>query len=648
MTLKCGGLQANKPRSRLLAVIGLSIAAVLSSSCQSRRFNASGVKSDRVPLTPETFRGVLFQVKPMPIWATFDYANSALKWVFSKPDFKDFVAEEWVAKPYGSYRFDYLIQPRGSWATAYKGSDFDTDMRALALALEANFKYASGNVTFEDGVEIEGKAAAKVQIVLNDGLDHGEPDYARGVPLPWAPSLKVGTDDPEWSRTFVRVPEAWRHLEERGKKPGEGVTIGVIDTGVLPHPVLWGASQAPTKLDVRRAATFESTDRPLIERISAHFREDWKEEPWTRRPALDFNQFKAVDIYSFNAAPANPGHGTAVVSILSGVGNEVYVEKDNPKTYVNGIVPFADIVPVRVGSSTVFLDTAPMAKAIRHLTENGANVITVSLGGVPGVDMHEALIEAYKKGVIFTAAAGNGLPFVVWPAAYKEAIAVGAGNVFCQAWEKSSPGTKVEILAPGEDVWYAASFFDKRHYELKKDLASSEALHYAVKRGKGTSFATPHVAAAAALWLSKYGVEEIKAHYRKQLGKHNDDRYVSLAFRYIMSRPYGHTACPGGDGSRMRRDAGGAYLNTLGLLGLPLESFPTKSRLDDFEVGELREQQSYDLALTGLSTIALGAVNVLTQRDTHDGDLGLLPPGVRSQLVSIFKEKVRDARAGKP
>ncbi|MCA2961248.1 MAG: hypothetical protein IOD12_13425 [Silvanigrellales bacterium] len=83
----------------------------------------------------------------------------------------------------------------------------------------------------------------------------------------------------------------------------------------------------------------------------------------------------------------------------------------------------------------------------------------------------------------------------------------------------------------------------------------------------------------------------------------------------------------------------------LSLLNNELAEFPTKSQLDDFEVGGLREQESYDLALTALITIATGIPDIFARREHHEDDFSLVPEGVRSQLITIFKEKVSDARA---
>jgi|GEM_PF-6512358 len=630
----------------LAAIASLGVAA----GCKSRQYNNASAKStSALKLSPETFRGVLIQTKPMLITASYQYANDSFQWLLERPDFKDFVPSEWVMRPYGTSRYDFVAQPRGSIADAYKGSDFEMDIEALKLGFEANFRYAPGSMTLEDGRTIKGKALTKIAILLKDGKDHSEANYVTGK-LPWDPSKTLSTEDELWAHKFIRVPEAWELLAKENKRPGEGVTIGILDTGILPHTTVWGAGAKtpekfmPEAFDMSRAATFAPTEANLAEKFSQLLKEPWKPEAWSATPPLSMNTVKAADPFTFNALPANPGHGTSVATLLVGKGSEFPTNTENPKSYVKGIVPHSKLIPVRITPSTVYLEGVYMARGFDHLAAQGANVITVSLGGVPDINLHESIIKAYKQGIIITAAVGNGFPFVVWPAAYKEVIAVGAGSVTCEQWGKSSPGSKVEILAPGDQVWYGASFFDRRWYNLKGG-PTNDSMIYTVKRGQGTSFATPHVAAVASLWLSKHGVQNIIKLYRDQRAE--DDRYVSLAFRYLLAQPSGHTQCPGGDASRNSRNAGGAFLNAEAILKTELAQFPTKAQLDVFEMNGLREQESYDLAFTAVATIAAGVPELFTEGHLSDDEVGILPIEVRKQLIAIFRAKIKAASGGR-
>lgn len=99
---------------------------------------------------------------------------------------------------------------------------------------------------------------------------------------------------------------------------------------------------------------------------------------------------------------------------------------------------------------------------------------------------------AYERGVIWVCAAGNQVETVVAPAIYPGTIAVAATNPNDDIWEGSSYGTAVDIAAPGEDV-----------YVPFQDHKGNDNMVF----GSGTSYATPHIAAAAALWKAKHSKE---------------------------------------------------------------------------------------------------------------------------------------------
>jgi hypothetical protein len=97
--------------------------------------------------------------------------------------------------------------------------------------------------------------------------------------------------------------------------------------------------------------------------------------------------------------------------------------------------------------------------------------------------------KAYDKGVIWCCAAGNVVQAVVSPAVFPGTIAVAASNPHKKDWPQSSRGDAVDITAPGQHVYVPAV-----------DRSGRETFGY----GSGTSYAVPHVAAAAAYWLAKY------------------------------------------------------------------------------------------------------------------------------------------------
>lgn len=170
-----------------------------------------------------------------------------------------------------------------------------------------------------------------------------------------------------------------------------------------------------------------------------------------------------------------------------------------------GVAFGAKLIPLRVPRSVV-LDVPwagsgvlNLARAIEFAADQGAHVVSISLGtGVASFRLLKAVQYAQRRGVIILAAAGNYVPFVVWPAAYSEVIAVAASNARRQTWKYSSHGSAVDVTAPGESVWCAGVYGPQQ---------------FSVGRGSGTSFAVATVAGIAALWLSHHGRDSLVKRY---------------------------------------------------------------------------------------------------------------------------------------
>jgi len=177
-----------------------------------------------------------------------------------------------------------------------------------------------------------------------------------------------------------------------------------------------------------------------------------------------------------------PMHGTRTSSIIVGRKTNLSHEGNN------GVFPYAPVVPFRVSNSVILISRfTQVANAIKYAIENGFQVLSMSMGVLPGHRQWKALVKyAYDSGLIWVNAAGNQVKFVVAPAKYPGTIAVAASNVADQTWTGSCRGSEVDITAPGEDI-YVPIWNDNEEHDYSY--------------GSGTSYATPHVAAAAAMWL---------------------------------------------------------------------------------------------------------------------------------------------------
>jgi type VII secretion-associated serine protease mycosin len=172
------------------------------------------------------------------------------------------------------------------------------------------------------------------------------------------------------------------------------------------------------------------------------------------------------------------GHGTHVAGTIAAVtGNGVGVAS---------VAPDARILPIRVLGADGKGYMSDTATGIVYAADHGANVINMSLGGSAQVAaVTNAIAYARSKGVVVVAAAGNsradGSP-TSWPGADPGVIGVAATDSTDQVASYSNAGSYVDVAAPG----------------------SSIASTYPVALGSyvfmsGTSMASPHVAALAAL-----------------------------------------------------------------------------------------------------------------------------------------------------
>jgi type VII secretion-associated serine protease mycosin len=177
------------------------------------------------------------------------------------------------------------------------------------------------------------------------------------------------------------------------------------------------------------------------------------------------------------------GHGTHVAGTIAAVtGNDVGI---------SAIAPDATILPVRVVGATGEGFMSDAAKGIVYAADHGADVINMSLGSKDqNKAVSNAVAYARSKGVVVVAAAGNerekGSP-ISYPAATPGVIAVAATDDADKAASFSNRGSYVDVAAPGT--------------RILSTVPASKGYYAAYS---GTSMASPHVAAVAALIRSKY------------------------------------------------------------------------------------------------------------------------------------------------
>src|SRR5215211_1107205 len=176
------------------------------------------------------------------------------------------------------------------------------------------------------------------------------------------------------------------------------------------------------------------------------------------------------------------GHGTTVASLIAGRGDE---------DGVIGLAYRAKILPIRVLDPQNKYDSADVvARAIRWAVDRGAKVVNLSLGSADVAPvLSDALQYAFDHDVVVVACDGNvsnNRGTTVWhPAREPGVIAVSGVVRSGKFWTGSLQGPATVLAAPGADI----------------TGAHPGGTYWNVQ---GTSFASPLVAAAAALVLARF------------------------------------------------------------------------------------------------------------------------------------------------
>ncbi|HYB23544.1 MAG TPA: S8 family serine peptidase, partial [Solirubrobacteraceae bacterium] len=305
----------------------------------------------------------------------------------------------------------------------------------------------------------QGEAAPEAELIPNDeGTAHKPWGWTR---LQW-----------NFTGTFgVRAPQAWANVAADGAPGGRGVIVAVLDTGVA----------------------YATRGR------------------WRRSPDLDRYTFvKGYDFVANNPYPYDRnGHGTFVASTIA--------EETNNHYGLTGLAFAARIMPVRVLNSQGEGEASTIAEGVYFAVKHHAQLINLSLEFSPGVtasdipELIAALQYAHRHGVLVAAAAGNeGHSAIAYPARAPDVISVGATTEHGCLADYSNDGAGLTLVAPGGggDADIPGDPNCKPEAPPGRDVyqvtfSGSSFTKFGMPSGyEGTSMATPHVTATAALIIA--------------------------------------------------------------------------------------------------------------------------------------------------
>jgi serine protease len=282
-------------------------------------------------------------------------------------------------------------------------------------------------------------------------------DAARAAGMPTSPG---GID----------APGAWRNLIEAGHPGGAGALVAVLDSGIAYRALGTGFRRSP-----------DFGPRQFV-------------------PGYDFVEGDRVPL-------DESGHGTHVAGTIA--------EKTGNGVGVTGLAYRAKLMPVRVLDRNGFGNAFDIARGIRFAVAHHAQVINMSFNfacgkRVPTID--EALREAYERGVVTVASAGNlgSETCVSEPATGPRVIGVGGTTEGGCLGDYSLAGQAIDLVAPGGGVPQSGcpSVAARPIYQVTLQPKSTKEFGIPANY-VGTSMAAAHVSGVAAMVLASRRIDPL-------------------------------------------------------------------------------------------------------------------------------------------
>jgi hypothetical protein len=308
-------------------------------------------------------------------------------------------------------------------------------------------------------VAVERDAHSPAGGVLSGTLPDGSPTYLVKPPR--------GTSAHAFASRLARRPGVLAAQVDRRYwlRPAQSAPTGCIDKPDSPIRVLatqTGADQVDAGGPTKPIAILDTGIDPTVPELAGRVLPDH-------------------DVVGGFQVPDQDGHGTEVASVAAAAPGEVL-----------GISPSSPVFSVRIFNSSGASSSDIVVNAITAAVQNGAGVINISAAGAvsdatakDNQVLITAIAQAFNAGVLVTAPSGNeGKAQPDAPGAYPHVLTAGSGSSGGGRDLFTNTGPWLDLLAPASDI-------------VVPTTTNVCASGYAI--AKGTSFASPAVAGAAAL-----------------------------------------------------------------------------------------------------------------------------------------------------
>lgn len=308
----------------------------------------------------------------------------------------------------------------------------------------------------------ETQASFLKKLKQDPDVEFAEPNnIVRALDAPNDPSFSL-----QYYLPLIEAPAAWDITQG-----STDVVVAVIDTGVvLTHPDLddnlWvnpsttalsGINGAAMEIDLDENGACNDVHDACVTNTDAGSDQCASNDP--------------------SADDAPTYHGTHSAGLIAA--------ETNNATNIAGLARNSRIMAVKALNNCGAGTDISIADAIIYSTDNGAQVINLSLGSpVPSQTIEAAVNYAVARNRVLVASAGNKQPCKLnYPAAYERVISVGATDQNDNLTSFSCTGAGMDVVAPGLSI-----------LSLNGPTGTSSL--------SGTSFSAPLVSGVAALILA--------------------------------------------------------------------------------------------------------------------------------------------------